>query len=183
MNIGGSKIDGIYPDETDFSQESIPNNRRVELLSGARYYTSATDDGEGILLLDGNYLNLIESGGGNMFFTQYASGGKLLASEFYDIAVTEKQRVVITALLASTTNQDNTQFSIESPVGTSYIANGTRLLLRINESVTLDSHLVVRSTGDSYGSVPALNFKMGESVRITSSFTTITFSYVIEEAY
>ena len=114
-----------------------------------------------------------------MFFTQDTGGKRLDASEVYDIAVTAKQRVVITGLTAAANHND---FSIESPAGTPYITNGTKEVVNQNFGIVTASQFAVRSTGDGAGGVPALYFKMGESVRVTAG-AQLYFSYAIEEAY
>ena len=115
-----------------------------------------------------------------MFFTQDTGGKRLDASEVYDIAVTAKQRVVITGL--TTSSSSHTDFSIESPVGTPYIVNGTKEVVGSGSGIITEQQFAVRSTGDGVGGVPALYFKVGESVRVTTG-ELLFFSYAIEEAY
>jgi len=50
---------GVFDDVTALAAVSSPNGRILSLSTGERYYTSSVDDGEGLLLIDGNYANPI----------------------------------------------------------------------------------------------------------------------------
>jgi len=50
---------GVFDDVTALAAVSTPNGRILSLSTGERYYTSSVDDGEGLLLIDGNYANPI----------------------------------------------------------------------------------------------------------------------------
>ncbi len=50
---------GVFDDVAQLITISTPNGRILSLSTGERYYTSSVDDGEGLLLIDGNYANPI----------------------------------------------------------------------------------------------------------------------------
>ena len=50
---------GVFDDIVQLITISTPNGRILSLSTGERYYTSSIDDGEGVLLIDGNYANPI----------------------------------------------------------------------------------------------------------------------------
>ncbi len=50
---------GVFDDIAQLITISTPNGRILSLSTGERYYTSSVDDGEGLLLIDGNYANPI----------------------------------------------------------------------------------------------------------------------------
>jgi len=50
---------GVFDDIAQLITISTPNGRILSLATGERYYTSSIDDGEGLLLIDGNYANPI----------------------------------------------------------------------------------------------------------------------------
>lgn len=52
-------MSGIALNQADLETWSIPNNQRVELLSGERYQTGPNDLGSGVSLFDGNFANPI----------------------------------------------------------------------------------------------------------------------------
>lgn len=61
LTKGGGKADGVFANSTKLAAASIPNGRRVEILSGQRYVTAATDAGGGVQLASGNYANPVAS--------------------------------------------------------------------------------------------------------------------------
>ena len=74
---------GVFDDVAQLITISTPNGRILSLSTGERYYTSSVDDGEGLLLIDGNYANPIYNSapsepGKEIPFT---GGGQILLGE------------------------------------------------------------------------------------------------------